>query len=357
MSTSTRANKYHQKGSYKWFLNKIIPFVSERNPTIQYYYVFINKNRKDFFDARATIQTIHNRLTEFSELLKEPKENLFTDVHIFLSGPTAHSVIINSLFANDYIDLDAESINSNKESRIRRGINVERTSYSGSSTCFDPFEAENIELASQAGTKTIFYILNKKYKIQQAVCLDDDGFDQYFGDAREQPRYSETLLSELESTIETLESEEERTEAREELEHMRQQTITCNSRLFYQCVEASGSLKPIRRLPFAFPIYIMESDSKKIEKRGQYVLYPSSKQLGPILSDCVRLGADMVSSEHCQTNHEDPIYNVRSLPSRVANAPNMGEVLRSMFGSEGGRRRTRRRQGRRTRGQRTIKNL
>jgi hypothetical protein len=167
--------------------------------------------------------------------------------------------------------------------------------------------------------------------------LDAEAFDQYFGAAAEQPRFSEESLQDLENEINAMDSEEEKSEARESLASMRAATIVCNPRLVYQCVEATGQLNPIRRLPMGITVYVEEEEVvAKVKKGAQYVLHPTKRVLGPIMSDCVRLGADFVGADHCQTDYPDKIHGIVPLTSRTANAPNLSEALRGLFISDGG---------------------
>ncbi len=336
----SNSRRFHHSGSYKWFLSRIVPFLTENNPRFAYYFVLVNKHRKDFVDFRATIYHVQERLEELSEAIREPVEKIFTEAHVFLSGPEAHRKVLTPLRNQGFIDLDAESIVSgNRETRTRRALNAVRTTLLGTGKCFDPYEVAEVDITAE---KTLLYILDKKFKLQQVICLDDDSFRSLFGPAKEQPRYSEDALTEMETAIRNMESPSDQAEAEAELAELRQQTIVCNPDIRYQCKEIrhEDDLIPIRRLPLSFPVYIYESDAQTMELRTSYALYPSSEEVGKIMSDCVRLGSDLIGAEHCQTDHQDRIYHVRPVPSRVRNAPNLGQELRNLFGTQGGRHRT-----------------
>jgi hypothetical protein len=337
---SAAANRYHQQGSYRWFLTKVVPFLAEKNPRFAYYFVLVHRGREDFVDAQQPIGTFVGQLEDLAQDLKEPLETLFTEAHIFIKSQYAHRVLINNLLTAGFTDITAESMLSHRNARTRRAILNRRNQLVGTSACFDPYEGE--EGPIKAGS-TVFHIVDAKFRRLQSICLDAEAFDQYFGVAAEQPRFSEESLQDLENEIDAMDSEEEKSEARESLAAMRSAKIVCNPRIVYQCVEAAEKLTAYRRLPFGITVYVEEEEViAKVKKGDHHVLFPTKKVLGPIVSDCVRLGADFVGADHCQTDYPDKIHGIRRLPSRSANAPNLSEALRGLFLSEGGSRTTRR---------------
>lgn len=308
--------------------------MTQQNPTFAYYFVFVNRTTKEFVDFQAIISDVQAHIQALSDYKQVPLESLFTEAHVFIRSKFAHQTIINRLLQDGFVDLDLqEELNAHNEfAMVRRTLAKRRGEYEGTGTCLDPYMAANVPLSTD---KTIFYILDASHNLQQAVCLDDDAFDAYFGGPTERPQYSEEALDGLREAVEAMEEGEEKEEARAEATRLQSATIRCSSNIVYPCKEVQNTLKPIRRLPFSFPVYVFEEDIQAVVKRrGQYVLIPRKTRVGRIVSDCVRMGGDLVSAEHCQTDHKDRMYNILEFPTLVANAPNMLEALRSMFGAE-----------------------
>jgi hypothetical protein len=152
-----------------------------------------------------------------------------------------------------------------------------------SNKCFEPIMAlTNINISSENVT---FYIANAKGKISSITCLDEDSLQMY-------------------------------KTSRDYKSH--QCTLDTNPSTGLPMTSLSVSRKhiigsPLRRLELGQKVYVLDSEFKNVEVGKAYLLEPTQKTIGRIVSESMLKTGHAVSADHCQTVFKDPIYSISEI--------------------------------------------
>jgi ankyrin repeat protein len=221
------------------------------------------------------------------------------DKHIVVNGhriiDVARTIEIRTLLMNNnnnsnnstYVSNNNNNYSNNNSNNNTDSIPLPRKNMpqfeSGvdSSKCFEPIvEGTNVDISSENVT---FYIANAKGKISSITCLDDESLQMY-------------------------------KTSREYKSH--QCTLDTNPKTGLPMTSLSVSRnhvigKPLRRLELGQKVYVLDSEFKNVEVGKAYLLEPTQKTIGRIVSDDMLRTGHAVSADHCQTVFKDLIYSIR----------------------------------------------
>ncbi len=119
---------YAKEYKYKQFLDRVITkiqAIEDKSLGFEFYYVFVDEDRRDFFDLWDRSNLLLARLAAYAEQADIPFRNLFTRVHVFTHSSDAHRDLIDDLLREGYTDVAADMSNlhvSLKKGEQARGV-------------------------------------------------------------------------------------------------------------------------------------------------------------------------------------------------------------------------------------------
>ncbi len=119
---------YAKEYKYKQFLDKVVPkiqAIEDKSVGFEFYYVFVDEDRRDFFDLWDRSNLLLARLAAYAEQADIPFRNLFTRVHVFTHSSDAHRDLLDRLVREGYTDVAADMSNlhvSLKKGEQARGV-------------------------------------------------------------------------------------------------------------------------------------------------------------------------------------------------------------------------------------------
>ena len=117
-------NRPHSSKKYKYkrFMEYIVPKIQNieaKSPAMEFFYVFIDEGRKDYYDTWGYIDWILYQLNTNATKAGISPESLFSEVYVYTHSSDAYSELIDQLRAEGYKDLTEGMRNMNVY--IRRG--------------------------------------------------------------------------------------------------------------------------------------------------------------------------------------------------------------------------------------------